>query len=157
MVPFAERRGEENLGLGHPFVSWTAWPAHIDVGEVDLVRVYCTREPELPLQPPDGKLDDLHPICPQPEAAQPASEPWVRGDLVGAAGDTIAGAPEGRREIAERRVMALRVVGILVGEDVGVGDSLHQPAADIRWPGALPHGPPETERAQARRRISDDE
>src|SRR5262249_11804758 len=44
--------------------------------------------------------------------------------------------------------MALHVLRVIEGRDVGRIDGLHQPAADVRLPGALPDGPPET-RARA--------
>src|SRR5438093_12931503 len=49
--------------------------------------------------------------------------------------------------------MALPVLRVLEGEDVLHRDGLHQPAADIRWRGALPQSSPETSRAEPRHRI----
>src|SRR5438093_6785157 len=51
--------------------------------------------------------------------------------------------------------MAYRVL-VLEGHDIVAGDGLHQPAADVRWRGALPHSSPETGgRADPRRRAEE--
>src|SRR5207245_7390340 len=133
----------------------------IDVSLIDLGSPQWTGEIEFPLQPSDNELDHRRTGCPQPKTTHthgvaavrqcrkvPASNPCVGrlgAVLVAAAGDAVAGALGEESQNVERRIMALLIQRVLEGEDVGVGNGLHQPEADIRWCGALASSPTETE------------